>query len=281
MKNFYPYSLPDRVPFHLETIPVYGTTERIDFFYKYKRATENLYLGDIDKNHIVLKNSDPLLDTIKKYFRSKHYLKEILPSDLTSRVFPKVCWLVDSFFKHGFRHPLSAHYNPRIQQHVVHPGSIRNHVIKLFHSAPNIECLYFNTGGSEFDFMKNMRVFGKDELLTHKDAIEIELVADHGSIIPHINLDVVSVKPNIEKWQYFIYRRLMSSSFSIFSNIDILKPWYASEQDANIQIYIKNEQQVTDWSALISKAVILAMIGRSYDSETLSIIHKNSFETPE
>jgi len=280
MRNFYPYTLPDKVPFHLETIPIFGTTERIDFFYKYKRPTENLYLGNIDKTQLVLNTSDPLLDPINKYFRSKQHLNEHLPVELIHRTFPKVCWLVDSFFKYGFKHPLAVHYNPRIQQQVVHPGSIRNRVIKLFQETLDVKCLYFNTGGAEFDFMKAMKVVTQDELLARKDDMEIELVADHGSIIPHVNLDVVSVKPNITKWQYFIYRRVISSSFSIFSNISLLKPWYASEQDANIQIYIKNEQLIDDWSGIICKAVILAMIGKSYDSDTLTVIHKNSFETP-
>lgn len=281
MKNFYPYQIPIYVPFHLKAIPVFGTEERIDFFYKYKRSTENFYLGDIDTQHLTFVDSNPLLKAIEHYFHNKHYSQETLENYSSHQMFPKICWLVDSFFKQGFTHPLCVHYNPRIQQNVIHPGSIRSQVINLFQETPTAKCLYFNTGGVEFDFIKLLRVFTKDELLTYKENIEIELVADHGAIIPHINLDVISVKPNVLKWQYFIYRRLLSSSFTVFSDIELFKPWYAAEHDANIQIYIDKNQPSTTSIELLCKAVILAMIGKSYKSDTLTVIHKNSFETPQ
>jgi hypothetical protein len=66
--------------------------------------------------------------------------------------------------------------------------------------------LYFNTGGVDFDFMKSLKIFKKEDVIQYTQNIEIELVADHGSIIPHFNLDVTSVVPNVEIWHDFIYR---------------------------------------------------------------------------
>ena len=278
MKNFYPYKLPSQEPFHLETIPVFGTEERIDFFYKYKRPTENLYIGEIDKTNLLLKNSDTILNSVVNYFIKQQFLNDDITNELAGRIFPKICWLTDSFRKHGFKYPLSVHYNPRIQQNVIHPGSIRNHIIHLFHTTPTVNCLYFNTGGVEFDFIKSLRIFTNNELLRLKENIEIEMVADHGAIIPHINLDVVSVKPNVLIWQDFIRKRLASQTFTIYSNVDIemFTPWSASEEEARIQIYVKDKISAD----IVCKCAILAVLGKSYESESLTVISKDSFETP-
>jgi hypothetical protein len=278
MKNFYPYKLPSQEPFHLETIPVFGTEERIDFFYKYKRPTENLYIGEIDKTNLLLKNSDTILNSVVNYFIKQQFLNDDITNDLSGRIFPKICWLTDSFRKHGFKYPLSVHYNPRIQQNVIHPGSIRNHIIHLFHTTPTVNCLYFNTGGVEFDFIKSLRIFTNNELLRLKENIEIEMVADHGAIIPHINLDVVSVKPNVLIWQDFIRKRLASQTFTIYSNVDIemFTPWSASEEEARIQIYVKDKISAD----IVCICAILAVLGKSYESESLTVISKDSFETP-
>lgn len=280
MKNFYPYSIPAQTSFHRESIPVFGSAERIDFFYKYKRPTENLYIGELDTHHLMVSDSNSLLNSISKYFDNQLYLFEKLENYSDNKLFPKICWLVDSFLKKGLTHPIAVHYNPRIQRNVIHPGSIRAHVIKLFQKKTTVNCLYFNTGGVEFDFLKSMQIVDQHKMLSSTDNMEIELVADHGSIIPHINFDAVVVKPTVISWQYFIYRRLLSSSFTVYSNIDILKPWYCDESNSNIQIYIKNESLITDWPSLICKAIILAMVGQSYESDILTVIHKNSFETP-
>lgn len=279
MRNLYPYSIPKEVPFHREAIPVLGTVERIDFFYKYKRATEHLYIGEIDKRNILLKKSDSLLNPVINYFIKKQYLNDNIIDDFTVRLLPKICWLGDSFMKHGFKYPLCVHYNPRIQQNVIHPGSIRNHIVSLFHTTPTVNCLYFNTGGVEFDFINSLNVFDKSELLTRTEQLEIELVADHGAIIPHINLDVKSVAFNILKWQDFIRKRLASPTFTVYSNVNVgmFSPWAVGEDDASIKIYVKD---YTSWADIVCKCAILAIIGKSYESDSLTVICKDSFETP-
>lgn len=282
MRNIYPYTLSNTSPFDLNGIPVYGTDERIDFFYKYKRPQENLYIGNINKDNLLIRNDNGLYNSIIRYLNNKQFLKENILNDFDIRTFPKVCWLANSFIEQGFKFPVSVHYNPRIQQNVIHPGTIRHQVIKLFQQTPEVSCLYFNTGGVEFDFMKELRIFQKSELLTYSDSMEIEMVADHCSIIPHINLDVKSVIPNITKWQEFIYRRLLSSTFSIFCNKDIemLRPWMVSEENADIHIHIGELQKGETMADLECKSIILSIIGKPYQSKSLTVFHKNSFETP-
>ena len=280
MENRHPYIIRPDTEFNLESIPVFGIDNRIDFFYQYKRPTENLYLGDINKKHLLLKRSESLLDSIRSYFVNKLYESQNIVDDYGKRLFPKVCWLTDSFLKNGFNYPISVHYNPRLQTNVIHPGSIRNHVIKLFHQSPTIKCLYFNTGGVKFEYMNSLKLFNKEDLLNYKDVVQLELIGDHASIIPHINLDPNSVKPNIIKWQEFIYRRLTSPTFTITANrqIDILLPWYVND-NANIEITIRN---VTphDLIDVTCRAIILAVLGKSCDTPELTVKHNILFESP-
>ena len=281
MKDSHPYKIWPNAQFNLESIPVFGTEERVDFFYKYKRASENLYLGNIDKENLLLKNSQPLLESVARYFLFKQYLKENIVDNFSKRLFPKMCWLSDSFYKMGFKFPVAVHYNPRLQANVIHPGSIRNYVIKYFQESDPVNCLYFNTGGVEFDFMKTLTVVDKDYLLQHKDTMQIELVADHTAIIPHINLDPHSVKPNIVKWQEYIYRRIDSPSFTIYTNkeIDFLKQWYAPESEAYIKFEISDTTEER-WEDIQCMCAILAIIGRSYTSKDLKVTHRLSFTPP-
>jgi len=282
MKNSYPYTIPKDVPFHREAIPIFGTVERIEFFYKYKRDSEKLYVGNIATDNLLLKESNDLLNSIKNYFVEKQFENKNIVNDFNRRLFPKVCWLADAHFKQGFKYPISVHYNPRIRQNVIHPGSVRNHIIKLFQQEQPVKCLYFNTGGVKFDFMNLLGIFSKGDLLEYKENLEIELIADHGSIIPHLNLDPTSVKPNIEKWQDFIFARLTSQDFSIFSNkhVDFLQPWMVSEVDANIEIII-GDVTGSEWDDIQCKLAILAILGKSYSSGKLTVNHKRVIATPQ
>lgn len=277
MERIYPHFLTKEVPFHLESIPVYGTTERIDFFYKYKRTTENLYIGNIDKKYLCPYSPDALLKSISSYFANDDFKNNNIVDDFSKRLFPKICWLTACFFDGGFNYPVNVHYNPRIQWHVIHPGTIRAQVIQMFQESPLVKCLYFNTGGVMFDFVDTMEVFTKEHLLSVKDNLEIELVADHGAIIPHLNLDIGSVKPNIVTWQAWLYRRMTSSTFSIYSNVSmpIFEKWNTQQENAQIEIHINNMNK-----DVVCKCAILAVIGKSYECEDFSIKHKLSFSLP-
>jgi hypothetical protein len=281
MEQFYPYVLDPQVPYHRDAIPVYGTTDRIEFFYQYKRPNEELYIGNIDSKHLKFSTATDHISRIKDWFLKQHYLDSNVSDVALDRIFPQLCWLTDSLFKTGFKHPVCSHYNPRIEQNVIHPGSIRNLVINWFCKDSPVYCLYFNTGGVDFDFINSLQVFSKDDLIKYTENIEIELVADHGAIIPHINLDVKSVVPNVEKWHTFIYRRLTSPTFTIFcdKDIEILKPWYTSKEDANIEIEILGGTE--SWYDTVCKCAVLSILGKNYESDSFSIKHKILFDTPQ
>ncbi len=275
MEELYPYSLNPTGHFHLNCIPVCGTEERVEFFYKYKRKSEDLFVGEMKVSDLGYVFHD-FTPSITNYFLGKQYLDSSIHLDIRKRLFPKLCWLTEDLLQDGFRFPLNVHYNPRIEKNVVHPGSIRNKILKLFKSDSSIKALYFNTGGVEFDFMNSMNIFTKEELLSYKKNLEIELVADHGSIIPHLNLDGNSVKDTSLVWQSVLKEKILSKDFKIFydTELEFFKPWYTAKEHARIEIYtdFKKRDIISDVKA---KIAILAVLGKSYECPSFKIICKD------
>jgi len=286
MTEAYPYFLPDKSHFNLGPIPINGTQQNIEFFYNYKQLSEHLYRGEIGKEHLLLKPSSSLLPEIIPFLSNfEEYFRVIDIGERLRRILPKICWLADSFFKNGLAHPVCVHYNPRIQQNVIHPGGIRNHVIKLFHTWPTVDCFYFNTGGVKFNFMKSLEAVSLSKLLSYKETMHMKLIADHCSIIPHINLDPWSVDPNVTTWTEFVYRRLANPYFKISSNrpIPYLEPWTKSNDQYAIEITIDENvnESHPEWNDIVCKCIILSIIGKSYKSDLLNIVHKIVVTTPE
>lgn len=268
MQNSYPYTLPPEGWYHLHPLAI-PESDRIDFFYKYKRETENIYVGGIYKNHLKFDYSRYVIEYFSKYLTESLFLKDATrDSHLSIKLLPKVCWLAKSFLEEGLKYPVCVHYNPRIKENVMHPGSTRNYIIKLFHQNKFVNCLYFNTGGVQFKFMEDLLIVTKEQMKSYTNA-SINLVPDHCSIIPHINLEPNSVRDNIPVWQDKIRKRLTDNSLKIHMNeeVEVLRPWLTTSDKANVHIKIA---RVGDHSDLL-RAYILAIIGKSYSSPTLTV----------
>jgi len=245
-----------------------GKLEKIELFYKIKKESENIYKGTISNN--ILFQSDFKRDIVN-YFKGQKFLKSLditksyHPSDYQ---FPKCCWLADSILENGFDNPLSIHYNPRIKQNVVHPGQSRQYMCQLFQKE-KIDCLYFNTGGVKFSWMKDFVPVVKEELLKINFHL-FSLTADHGSMIPHIYFgDQKDTYRKVFEYHDLVKSRLSDTRFRINSNILInpLSPWTTSDTNAHIEIYIKDVNNDND----VVKACILSVLGKPYRSDTLEI----------
>jgi hypothetical protein len=285
MEDVYPYYLKPDKPFHIEPLPIYSLEQNVDCFYKYKRSYENLYIGNINKEHLLLKPSHGLLNEIKPFLvNHKRYLRVIDVNDRPRRILPKICWLTDSFFKNKLEHPVCVHYNPRIQQNVIHPGAIRIHVLTLFQETEAVNCFYFNTGGVHFDFMESLKILDQDELLKLQKNMQVVLMADHGSIIPHVNLDPQSNDPAITRWTEFICKRLADPNFKISTNYPIvnLLPWTTENNDSTVEIRLDDSvnELHPQWEDIVCKCIILSIIGKPYKSPLLNIEHKLNVMTP-
>jgi hypothetical protein len=266
----YPYALPTNARFYLRPTTIGNVEETLDFFYKYKRPTENLYIGEIDKTcNIDIEGSGYVLKILDAYLQDSLFLEEVnWDSDLSRKLIPKLCWLASSYFEKGFEYPVCIHYNPRKQSNVMHPGTTRNHIINLFHGKDPIKCLYFNTGGVEFGFMKAMKIIKKSTLLSYPHLC-VDIILDHCSTIPHINLENKSIADNIPEWGQKLKERFGDPSFKIYMNkqIPILSRWATEDKTVATQIYITDLANKDD----VLRAFLLVAIGKTYSSNTMAV----------
>jgi hypothetical protein len=266
----YPYALPPESRYWLNAANIGSTNDNIDFFYKYKKASENLHLGKISPKLFDIEGSEYILNNFLNYLNNSFFLQPATKnSNVTLKQFPKLCWLTDSYFREGFLHPVCVHYNPRIQCNVMHPGSTRNHIINLFHDGTDIDCLYFNTGGVVFDFLKNMILVGKHQLLAYPN-VSMSVVFDHCSTIPHVNVEGHTPLDYIPFWQTRIKNRFTESNFKVYMNkrIPHLLNWYTNDESVDIRVYIDDVTNKND----VVKACLLVAIGKPYTSPTLTVM---------
>lgn len=245
-----------------------GNQEKINLFYNVKKDSENIYSGKIDTSLMFRYNfKKDIVSYFKdrKFLQTFHHTESYHPSEYQ---FPKCCWLADDILNAGFNAPLSIHYNPRIQHNVVHPGQSRSYISQLFRK-DKIDCLYFNTSGVRFSWMKEFTSVSQEELLKINFKL-FSLAADHGSLIPHIYF---GNKEETYQWVFKYHAlarsRLSDMRFRINSNvlIDPLEYWTTSKPDAPIEIYIKDASNDDD----VVRACILAVLGRPYKSDTLEV----------
>jgi hypothetical protein len=268
----WPYSIKPTSAYELHPLPIQPQYERLDLFFKYKRPSEDIYIGSISKHeNLLFEGVGEVKQQFNRYFNEKLYLQAADErSDVSIKLFPKMCWLSRSYYNTGFKYPVCIHYNPRIQKNVMHPGSTRNYIINLFHKLNDINCLYYNTSGVQFEFMNQMKKMTRSDFDKCPD-LHFNLVMDHCSMIPHINLDRQAVRDNIPQWQVIVKKRLIDPSFKIYINnyIEELAQFTTNDiNEAAVKIWIKDPTNEED----IVRSCILAVIGQSYKSDTLTVL---------
>lgn len=242
--------------------------DSIELFYKAKKSAENLYSGYIKTNLLAKYN---FIGDITAYFRDRKFLQTFHPSESCSPneyQFAKCCWLASSIVTDGLTNPLSVHYNPRLQKHVVHPGQTRSYIAHLFQT-DTVPCLYFNTSGVKFSWMKYFSIVEKPQLITLNPS-HFSLAADHGALIPHLFFgNQTNTLTEVFKYHAFIRDRLSDMKFCIKSNVPIypLEYWTTSDNTAPIEIFIKDPRISDD----VVRACILSVLGRPYKSDTLEV----------
>jgi hypothetical protein len=243
-----------------------NSNESIDLFYQLKKDIEYIFYGKVDNLLLFRYN---FLSDITAYLKEKKFLQPLHQSSSNERQFAKCCWLADSIIDNGIIDPVSIHYNPRMQQHIVHPGQSRIYISQLFRPEA-INCLYFNTSGVRFSWMKKFVTVNKESLIEmHPSYVTVS--ADHGSIIPHIYFgNQPNTLNSVLKYHDMIKHRLSDKNFQIKSNIKIdpLEHWLTDSDTAPIEITIKTKKFSDDD---VVRACILAVLGRPWTSDTLEV----------
>lgn len=260
----------------VRTLELWGP-ETKEFFDKYKQSHEDLFEGYIPISELSF-DRDVIPMTIQNYFNNDGAVSTLHQDQIEQgeyrnlEDFAKLCWLTDEFLNEGqLKYPIGCHYNPRLRQNVIHPGGSRQTVLQLFCSESDlVKCYYFNTDGVQFDFMKKMTKINASDLPKRS---HISLVADHGSIIPHIhniNIDEGRNTKNIIVNGVYRYLQILKDNFeslSFTSNIDIehMTQWHTNSEPGWDVVF---RPGYTDSDMF--KATILLSLQREYESEFLS-----------
>ena len=261
-------NLDPEVNYIIKTLSI-EKADVISFFLKYKHREESLYIGKINRSLLEFTSDEEIYNIIRTYFIEEKYNKRMSACEMDKgkdralEDFPKLCWLTNDYNQTGFRNPLCVHYNPRTGKNVIHPGGSRNIIIKLFGTRP-ITCLYFNTGGVDFPWLKQFKIV--NPAMFHAKTTSWYLVADHGSLIPHVHFDTTTIPDNVARYHDLISDKLKTFSFSTNVGIPFLEKWETT--DSNLRFVFKKDHTSVD----VCKATILGLLGIPYNSPTLQVI---------
>ena len=203
---------------------------------KFWHPGEWIWKGDIPKSMCYLDSAESMFTDLINYFRDTKWKQDISnysedcwdgrnPScyDHLMEFFLKDVWLTHEYITgQGFTNLLNTHWNPRLEKIVVHPGGARRKIEHLF-GGDSFPALFFNTGGIHFDFLENMEPLDLDywfdpsvHISDKNEWWKIDLIPDHGSMIPHCSVDLMDIIASKKIWYERLYNRTTDSNFKIF-----------------------------------------------------------------
>jgi hypothetical protein len=249
--------VPDNNTVYLTDVLPLNRWELVDLYTRaWAQRNENAWYGYIPKTALYF--DDPLSvtkQTLDNYFSGHRYQKhpdEILEydrgEDSSTEYFAKLVWLTHDYFRYnGFQTPICAHYNPRLDCNVIHPGGSRNQILNLF-GDDKLEAMYFNTGGVEPPWLADMKKIDIADFMLNR-GWAAGAVPDHGSLIPHFVKKTHWIPLGIRRFQRYLYKLMHASSvpLQIKSNTDLeyLGPWQvsdASEHDVRVDAHHQLDQ---------------------------------------
>ena len=214
-------------------------------------------------------------------FETKKYLDDVTDNNYGEFGFSKLLGLYNHFLKDGgFKGMCSAHYNPRIQKIIVHPGSTRHLILEMFSNEP-IEYIFFNTNGVTFPFSYNLTAIEPLQKL-HSIGYSLgSLTPDHGSLIPHPKptheLDNQyderhEVEVYNDKIKNIIYNNKIYKNFecSYIDSICLAKTEF--ESDITLKLNIRKDDGEYDYYVQLIKMMLILCNDEEYTDDKISII---------
>jgi hypothetical protein len=150
------------------------------------------------------------------------------PPDMSTELLCKALWLVTEYLDSGctFSNAMCAHYNPRLRDNIIHPGGLRKKLLKMYNQDDDdIKMFYFNTGGFYHD--RTMCDLERYDFRDLKADVfkgyraNGSLVADHGTLIPHIYVGSDVIYDRQYEFLDMIQDRIVRPDFNISFN----EPW--------------------------------------------------------
>lgn len=263
------YALSADVEYVSDALP--NQENWIEICNKHWRPNEHLYFGPVPKIALSLPQEKELTKRVVWFYDKKLWKIDYNPncSDMEHvelKDFCKFCWLLKEYYTEGFHTHYSAHYNPRTQEHTIHPGGGRKYIDTFFAPGKYIEMFYFNTMEVEPEFLQNMRVVTPEEL--DKMGYECSLVADHGSIIPHVfygEFNAVQIDTTQRAMDKYLEQiKIQARDTGFDSNFPL--PEYIPRGG---DVYIEFQKKYTDF--LMAKAVLLGVMRIPYEDKHIRV----------
>lgn len=245
----------------LDTLPNQSLENQKLLYETFLRPGENVYFGPVPKSALKFDRDQDITSIMSKFFVKKLYkrkeynVRDTSHENVEFKDFLKLCWLTQQYFTVGFKSYFGAHYNPRTQQNVIHPGGGRNIVYKLFDNNDYITMFYFNTLEQQWPWLSDMYPLSFDKLT--EMGYGVQFVADHSSLIPHIfwvkDETIPTTSEGVGKYQIWFKKRL--SQLKIYSNCEL--PEYLScfvvkhVNESNQIIEFKNYSEISLFKALL------------------------------
>lgn len=252
------WRLPD-FDYILETFPGQSIEKNRMIYHGFFWPYESLWLGPVPKESLNIHGDDVIVKTMINYFSKKLWnvvydKNNLTDKNVEAKDFTKLVWLTNEYFTVGFETYFSAHYNPRLGVHAIHPGGGRQIVYRLFDPSPDIKMFYFNTGGTEWPWLKNCERLTYDKII--KLGYQIEFVADHGSFIPHVFWSdrkkiVKTTQLGVEETQPWLKKRLNNIKIKCDRDLPNYLDSFVDNQTPNVILRFINYNEINLVRALL------------------------------
>lgn len=230
-----------------------------DKFWKWKRPEEYLGIAKFKKSDLnFLPREDMFLNwgghvdgSNRNNIITNYYLEDLgrkieladngIPVDNAEYVrvetYSKMVWLFKEYLERGFVNPVGVHYRKDKNGHFkweIHPGGTRQVALEYLHPADEpIYGMTFNTYGAECDFVKIFNSIEEvyDFYAEKGTNMHFGLVAEMGTLIPHICTDTDLMQNSVVKTHYDISEVAQNYRFQIHP---MIQKFLGSEITGNI-----------------------------------------------
>ena len=269
------------------------------------RDGENLWYGTMPNGCLESQSVENVFDRIENFFRNDYHRS--LPTDyrapygttdlphISIENIAKLTWLCEEFLDSDkqFDNPLCAHYDPRHNDNIIHPGGMRKSLLKLYCDKDYaVDTYYFNTGGFyDPDTMQDLRI------VTEAEAVELHftkdhdpdqngparlrgcLVADHGTMIPHLMVGSKNILSRQDEFLERVLTTVQNPDFKMFVNLDwpyhmmsYLDFLSTDPLNSAVKVEVKSiRYNDRDIKRIMCLALVHACLYRPYEDDTIKI----------
>lgn len=158
----------------------------------------------------------------------------------------KLVWLTRDYIENkSFKHPVGIHWDIHSKKWIIHPGGSRQKILHLFHQGP-LKVLAFNTGGVKLSFDKTFLDYNDMKQYFSYPEMYLCVVADQGSLIPHVHFNKESTIIN-SVHKYYIKLKKFFTKTRIIANFNLTEYGYSqpNKYKETVKVTLENPTDLT------------------------------------